>query len=77
MKDSWRPFEKGPRGCIGQELSILEMKAIMALTLREFDISAVYEEFDRALGREKPGEMLDGKRGMFGEWKTNRRNQVC
>ncbi|KAL2070212.1 hypothetical protein VTL71DRAFT_13238 [Oculimacula yallundae] len=66
VKDSWRPFEKGPRGCIGQELALLEMKIIMVMTLRDFDISSAYEEWDRKLGREKPGEMLDGKRGMFG-----------
>ena len=67
QKDSWRPFEKGPRACIGQELSMLEMKIIMALTLRDFDISAEYEEWDRMLGREKPGETLGGRRGMFGK----------
>ncbi|KAK0120469.1 hypothetical protein ONS96_010683 [Cadophora gregata f. sp. sojae] len=66
VKDSWRPFEKGPRNCIGQELAVLEMKIIMVMTLREFDISSEYEEWDRMMGREKPGEMLDGKRGMFG-----------
>ncbi|PVH73910.1 cytochrome P450 monooxygenase-like protein [Cadophora sp. DSE1049] len=66
VKDSWRPFEKGPRNCIGQELAILEMKIIMVMTLREFDIGSAYEEWDRMMGREKPGEMLDGKRGMFG-----------
>ncbi|KAG4438810.1 hypothetical protein IFR05_005701 [Cadophora sp. M221] len=66
VKDSWRPFEKGPRGCIGQELAVLEMKIIMVMTLRDFDISSAYEEWDRMLGREKPGEMLDGRRGMFG-----------
>ncbi|KUJ06776.1 cytochrome P450 [Mollisia scopiformis] len=65
-KDAYRAFEKGPRACIGQELAMLEMKIIMALTIREFDITACYEEWDRKLGREKPGEMLDGKRGMFG-----------
>jgi hypothetical protein len=47
---------------------MLDMKVIMAMTLRDFDIKAEYEEWDRALGREKPGEMLDGRRGMFGEF---------
>jgi cytochrome P450 len=66
-KDAWRPFEKGPRSCIGQELAMLEARIIIALTLREFDVPNAYEEWDRKLGREKPGDMLDGKRGMFGE----------
>ncbi len=46
---------------------MLEMKIILALTLRDFDVESGYEEWDRKLGREKPGDMLDGKRGMFGE----------
>ncbi|PQE13973.1 cytochrome P450 71B25 protein [Rutstroemia sp. NJR-2017a BBW] len=66
-KDAWRPFEKGPRACIGQELALLEMKIILALTLRELDIQADYETWDRKLGRAKPGDILDGRRGMFGE----------
>lgn len=47
---------------------MLDMKIIMVMTLRDFDIKAEYEEWDRTLGREKPGDMLDGKRGMFGEF---------
>lgn len=65
-KDAYRPFEKGPRNCIGQELAMLEMKIIMAMTVREFDVRAEYEVWDRKMGREKPGEMLEGRRGMFG-----------
>lgn len=72
VKDAWRPFEKGPRTCIGQELALLEMKIIMVMTLRYFDIKADYEEWDRKLGREKPGEILGGRRGMFGEMKRPR-----
>ncbi|RFU32546.1 hypothetical protein B7463_g3778, partial [Scytalidium lignicola] len=65
-KDAWRPFEKGPRACIGQELALLEMKIILAMTAREFDVRAAYEEWDTMLGREKPGDILGGRRGMFG-----------
>ena len=43
-KDAWRPFEKGPRNCIGQELAVLESKVIFALTLREFDFEVRYPE---------------------------------
>jgi cytochrome P450 len=66
-KDVYRPFEKGPRDCIGQQLAILEMKIILAMTLRDFDIKADYETWDKRLGREKPGDILDGRRGMFGK----------
>jgi len=67
-KDVWRPFEKGPRDCIGQQLAVLEMKIILSMTLRDFDFVEDYVAWDRMLGREKPGDILDGRRGMFGEW---------
>lgn len=41
-KEAWRPFEKGPRACIGQELAVLETKVILALTAREFDFHCEY-----------------------------------
>lgn len=44
------------------------MKIILALTIRDFEVKAAYEEWDRMMGREKPGDMLEGRRGMFGEW---------
>ncbi|KAK4997434.1 hypothetical protein LTR28_013978 [Elasticomyces elasticus] len=43
-KDGYRPFERGPRSCIGQELALLETKIIMALTLRRFDIHASFDD---------------------------------
>ncbi|KAI9851999.1 MAG: hypothetical protein M1838_002122 [Thelocarpon superellum] len=59
-KDAWRPFEKGPRACIGQELALLEMKIIMVLTLRRFDVTAAYDDWDRQHGG--PGPVVDGFR---------------
>jgi cytochrome P450 len=41
-KNSWRPFELGPRNCVGQELANVEMKLILAMTAREFDIKPAY-----------------------------------
>lgn len=43
-KDAYRPFEKGSRDCPGQELSMMEMRITLALTIRRFDIKAVYEK---------------------------------
>ncbi|KAK5162512.1 hypothetical protein LTR04_003558 [Oleoguttula sp. CCFEE 6159] len=42
--DSWRPFEKGPRNCIGQELALLETKIIMVMTLARFNVKTVFED---------------------------------
>jgi cytochrome P450 len=39
---AWRPFERGPRNCIGSEFGTLEVKVVMALTLRDFDFEPVY-----------------------------------
>jgi len=46
-KGMWRPFEYGPRNCIGQELALLEVRLILALTVREFTIESAYDEWDR------------------------------
>ncbi|MCJ1313355.1 hypothetical protein MMC25_007033 [Agyrium rufum] len=47
VKGAWRAFEWGPRNCIGQELAMMEMKIILALTVRRFNIIPAYEEIDR------------------------------
>ncbi|KAK8121735.1 hypothetical protein PG984_010405 [Apiospora sp. TS-2023a] len=38
---AWRPFERGPRNCIGQELANMEARVILALTARHFDFCKV------------------------------------
>ena len=48
-KDAWRPFEKGPRNCIGQELAMVETKVILAMTVGVFGFVA-------EIGGEKVGE---------------------
>ncbi|KAK4905209.1 hypothetical protein LTR66_017830 [Elasticomyces elasticus] len=47
-KEAFRPFERGPRNCIGQELAMAGTKIILALTAREFDFVLEY-----------PGEQVD------------------
>ncbi|KAK7978388.1 hypothetical protein PG988_005878 [Apiospora saccharicola] len=44
-QEAYRPFEKGPRNCIGQELALLEVKIILAMILREFDFADAYGDF--------------------------------
>lgn len=47
MKDAWRPFEQGPRNCIGQELAVMELKLVLVLAARRFDIRQDWAEWDR------------------------------
>ncbi|KAL7628326.1 hypothetical protein AAE478_002526 [Parahypoxylon ruwenzoriense] len=42
VKNTWRPFEMGPRNCIGQELVSVEVRLILALTAREFEVEEAY-----------------------------------
>ncbi|MCJ1479144.1 hypothetical protein MMC13_007828 [Lambiella insularis] len=44
IKGAWRPFEHGPRNCVGQELTMLELKVVLVMTLRTFGIVADYGE---------------------------------
>ena len=43
---AWRPFEHGPRSCIGQALALLELKICLLLTAREVRVVPAYEEWD-------------------------------
>jgi cytochrome P450 len=38
---AWRPFERGPRNCIGQELANLEARVILACVMRRYDFIKV------------------------------------
>ncbi|KAK1140971.1 hypothetical protein N8T08_009717 [Aspergillus melleus] len=38
---AWRPFERGPRSCIGQELANIEARVILACIVRRYDFSKV------------------------------------
>ncbi|MCJ1397582.1 hypothetical protein MMC11_000776 [Xylographa trunciseda] len=46
VKGPWRLFEHGPRACIGLELSMIEMKVVLVLVARSFNIQAAYKDFD-------------------------------
>lgn len=46
VKGGWRPFEHGPRNCIGQTLAMHDIKITLVLTAREFYIRSAYDEWD-------------------------------
>lgn len=62
IKGAWRPFEFGPRNCIGQELAMVESKIILALMLRQFDVRTVYDEFDLERGKQRVNTTPQGER---------------
>lgn len=62
-KGAWRPFSEGPRNCIGQELAVMEMKVILVMTARAFDVQVAYEEVDRAQGGTRGVKTVYGERG--------------
>ena len=62
VKGAWRPFEHGPRNCIGSELAFIELKIFMVLTLRDFDIRPAYEEQDESDGRDRSMHTVNGDR---------------
>ncbi|KAF3050297.1 hypothetical protein E8E11_009720 [Didymella keratinophila] len=40
-RHAWRPFERGPRACLGQPLAMDELKIMLLLTIRDFDFECV------------------------------------
>jgi hypothetical protein len=62
---AWRPFEQGPRNCIGQTLVYNEIRVLLAMSLRLFDISPAYEEWD-ALKLQNQG-LVSRLTGRFGK----------
>lgn len=62
VKGAWRPFEFGPRNCIGQELALLELKLVMVMTLRDFSITASYDACDDKDQHRKGARSVNGER---------------
>ncbi|KAL9584239.1 MAG: hypothetical protein Q9212_002243 [Teloschistes hypoglaucus] len=48
VKGARRPFEHGPRNCIGQELAMIEMKIITVITARKYNFKLAYDKLDGA-----------------------------
>ncbi|KAF2726749.1 cytochrome P450 [Polyplosphaeria fusca] len=46
---AFRPFDIGPRRCIGQELALIEIRMVLIMVARTFKFSPAYEEWNRTL----------------------------
>lgn len=57
---AFRPFEQGPRNCIGQTLVYNELRVAVILTCRDLEITDAYDDFDR----ERESQL-----GAWGRWK--------
>ncbi len=44
---AWRPFERGPRACMGQELAMDELRILLLLTARWIDFETVLPELPK------------------------------
>jgi cytochrome P450 len=66
---AFRPFEQGPRNCIGQTLVWNELKIALVLTCRELDIKDAYADFD-AQRESNMGLLERTKQWMFGKPST-------
>ncbi|KAF7854227.1 hypothetical protein EAF04_010524 [Stromatinia cepivora] len=44
---AYRPFDVGPRACIGQNLTFDEMRVVLVMTARRFAVQPAYNEWDR------------------------------
>jgi hypothetical protein len=45
-KGAWRAFEFGPHNCIGQTLALTEIKTLLVMVVRQFDLKEAYAEWD-------------------------------
>ncbi|KAL2126410.1 hypothetical protein VTI74DRAFT_967 [Chaetomium olivicolor] len=62
VKNGWRPFERGPRNCLGQELALTEIRLVVALVVREFEVLDAYEECDAKKGLKRGSLEVNGER---------------
>ncbi|KAI1822543.1 vera protein [Xylaria intraflava] len=61
--NAWAPFSIGPRNCIGMELALIELRIVLALTARRFDIEEAWDEWDAQRGsKATPNDKIDGQR---------------
>ncbi|KLU87003.1 hypothetical protein MAPG_06009 [Magnaporthiopsis poae ATCC 64411] len=53
-RNAYRPFELGPRNCVGQLLAMTELRLATALVVRELDVECAWDEWDEMTGNKGP-----------------------
>lgn len=72
-ENAFRPFERGPRNCIGQELAMLEVKIVLLLVVRRLRFRAAYDELSGLENRKDGMEwssyasVEEGMRTLWGD----------
>ncbi|KAI0454665.1 cytochrome P450 [Xylaria acuta] len=61
MKNAWRAFELGNTRCIGEELAMMEMKLVLALTVSDIDMEFDWVGWNKLQNRTLPPDMVDGQ----------------
>ncbi|KAI1433459.1 cytochrome P450 [Xylaria sp. CBS 124048] len=61
IKNAWRVFELGNTRCIGEELAMMEMKLVLALTVREMDMEFDWVGWNKLQKRTAPPDQLNGQ----------------
>ncbi|KAE9378297.1 cytochrome P450 [Stipitochalara longipes BDJ] len=51
LPGAYRPFDLGPRVCLGQTLSLNELRVVLIMTARSFVVEPAYEEWDMLQAR--------------------------
>ncbi|KAI0156833.1 cytochrome P450 4V3 [Xylariaceae sp. FL1272] len=63
QSNAWVPFSTGPRNCIGMELAMIELKLVLAMTARAFDVEEAWHEWDQRRGsKATPSHTVKGQR---------------
>ena len=62
VKGGWRPFEFGPRNCIGQTLVTMDLRIVLVMTVREFEIRSAYRDWDSLHPRGTAVKTVHGER---------------
>ncbi|KAF2278104.1 cytochrome P450 [Westerdykella ornata] len=57
-RHAWRPFERGPRACLGQTMAMEEMKVVLLLTVREFEFEVLPCEGEGEKEKGKPRQRV-------------------